>query len=390
METGKKPLPSSPPPPNYYVEEDEMSLKDIILLVKDYLEEIKFHWKLIPLCILPIAGFLLFQAFTTTSVYPARITFMVTEEKGQDLGSIGGLLGSFGLGGGGDQSESSLEKVLQLFRSRRIIEETFFQKVTIEGRTDMIANFLVETYGMGELLKPYKVLGFFSKKKWVDELDDLGTAFKFQGNDIEKFSTNERLMLKVLYVLLVGDAKAGIEPMVGSTIDEKSGIMSISLSTVSDDVTYEMLLALYDQLSAYYIDKTVEKQVKIFEIAQFKTDSINIQLQLADRKLAEFEDGNRNLVWVRGELERNKLNRKMRILEILYGEAIKQLELSDFALRRKTPYVEIIDKPSLPIGSEGASKSKALLIGIVAGTFLALIFILGRKVLRDALKEEEE
>ena len=383
MESTNQPTQRQP----YYVEEEEMSLKDVIKIVEDYVAEIKRYWKIIPLCIFPIALFLLYQAYSTRLTYPARITFMVTEEKGQDLGSIGGLLGSLGVGG--DQSESSLEKVLQLFRSRRIIEETFFQEVTIGGKKDRIANFLLQVYGMEELLKPYKTLGVYSKAEWINELEELGTNFYFERAEIDSFSRNERLMLKVLYTRLVGDATVGIEPLVGSTIDEKSGIMSISLATVSEEMTYAMLLKLYEQLSQYYIDKTIEKQQKIYEIAKFKTDSINTQLQIADQRLAEFEDGNRNLVWVRGELERTKLNRKSRILEILYGEAIKQLELSDFALRRKTPYVEIIDKPSLPISSEGKSKSKALLIGIVAGTFIALIFIIGRKILRDALREEE-
>lgn len=388
METGKY---GNPPPPmlNYGGEEDELSLKDIILIVKDYFNELKRYWKLIPLFIIPIAIYQLTQAYLTEVVYPARITFMVTEEKGQDLGSIGGLLGSFGLGGA-DQSESSLEKVLQLFRSRRIIEETFFQEVVINGKKDMVANFLIEAYGMKDLMKPYKFLGFYSQKEWVDEFEQLGTIFKFRNGDIDNFSKLERLMLKVLYAKLVGDAEAGVEPLVGSTIDEKSGIMSISLKTVNPDVTYEMLLKLYEQLSAYYIDKTIEKQQKIYEIAQFKTDSINTQLLSADRKLAEFEDSNRNMVWVKGELERTKLLRKTRILEILYGEAIKQLELSDFALRRKTPYVEIIDKPSLPIGAEGKSKSKALIISVIVGTLLGMIFIFGRKILKDALKEKED
>ena len=187
---------------------------------------------------------------------------------------------------------------------------------------------------------------------------------------------------------MVGNMNAGIDPLIGSTVDEKSGIMSISLSTVSEELTAIMLIELYNQLSKYYVDKTIEKQLKIFEIAEFKTDSIKQELLVADRRLAEFEDANRNLVWVRGELERTKLTRKSRLLEVMYGEAIKQLELSDFALRRKTPYVEIIDKPSRPIGGVGASKIKALLIAIAGGSFLALIFIIGRKIIQDALKEE--
>lgn len=386
MESGRLQEPSQQPPHSYYVEEDEMTLRDIILLVKSYLNEIKRNWKLLLLFILPITAVLFYQAYSVKVVYPARMTFMVTEEKGQDVSSIGGLLGSLGVGGGA-QNESSLEKVLQLFRSRRIIEETFFERITIEGASDYIANFFIEVYGLSDLLAPSKPLLPFSENDWSERMEEID--FRFTHPNIDSFNLDEKLMLKVLYGRLVGNADGGVEPLVGSTIDEKSGIMSITLETVSEPLTAEMLLKLYDQLSQYYIDKTIEKQLKIYEIAKFKTDSINNQLLIADRKLAEFEDRSRNLVWVRGELERTKLQRQTRILEILYGESIKQLELSDFALRRKTPYVEIIDKPSRPIGAQGKSKILAIAFGVAIGTVLAILFIVFRKIVRDALAEEK-
>jgi hypothetical protein len=162
--------------------------------------------------------------------------------------------------------------------------------------------------------------------------------------------------------------------------------MSIYLSTVNEELTAEMLLKLYDRLSQYYIDKTVEKQKKIYDIAQFKADSIQVELSIADKALAEFEDSNRNLVWVRGELKRTKLQRKSRLLEGFYSMVVQQLEMSDFALRRKTPYVQIIDEPARPINPQGKSKSRALILGLGIGIVLSLIFIIGRKFLRDVLK----
>ena len=384
----KQPLPPyQPPPPTIYEEEKELTLRDIVLIIKDYIREIKNHWKLIPLCILPIAAILLFLAIFSQPQYKSDVTFLVTKDNDKSFGEIGSLLGNLGVKGGAEE-ESALEKVLQLFRSRQIIQTTLFQNATVKGKVDYLSNHFIQEYGWLALINEYKSFGFLSPN-WVREMEEL-RGFEFKHAKIDSFNRTENLAMKVLYERIVGNENAGIDPIVSSGIDEKSGIMRIGLQTISEDLTAETLLLMYDQLSQYYINKTIEKQLKIYEIAEFKRDSLNLELKVADRKLAEFEDGNRNLVWVRGELERTKLQRKARILETLYASAIQQLELSDFALRQKTPYVQIIDPPARPILPEQKSKIMAIAIAILVGSFIAVFFICGRKALRDLMKETDE
>ena len=378
---GQQPLPPADP---LYSQENELTLKDIILVTKEYIQEIIKRWKIFPIVIIPIAVLLLFSAITHRTVYPGQITFLVTKDE-VSPGGIQDILGNFGMGMS-QNDESALQKVLQLFQSRRIIENTLFEKITVYGKEDFIANHIIKTYSLEDLFENYKVMGFIGGKEWMDSLENVGN-FRYVHGRKDDFNLTELRMLKVLYNQFVGNGELGIEPMIRSTIDEKSGIMSIFLSTVDENLTAEILLKLYDRLSQYYIDKTIEKQKKIYDIAQFKADSIQAELTLADKALAEFEDANRNLVWVRGELKRTKLQRQARLLEILYAETIKQLELSDFALRRKTPYVQIIDEPSRPINPLEKSKFKALLIAFVVGSVIAIIYIVLSKMVRDALKE---
>lgn len=371
-------------PNEYYEEESELSLADIIQIVQDYVREVFNNWKLIPLFIIPIAIVLVYQAVSSRPQYSAGVTFLVTKEDKQSFGEIGALLGGIGGLAGGMQEESALEKVLQLFRSRKIIQNTLFQKVTVNNKNDYIANHMIVEYGWGDLTDQFKSFGLL-KPTWAKKIDP---EFKYNHSVIDSFQRNENIALKVLYETVVGNQNLGVEPIVSSGIDEKSGIMRIALSTVSEGLTREMLLSMYDQLSQYYIDKTIEKQLKIYRIAEFKRDSIAVELNIADRKLAEFEDENRNLVWVRGELERTRLQRESRILEMMYGEAITQLEMSDFALRRKTPYVQMIDEPAKPIIPKTESPITAAILASIVGGFLAVLFILARKAIRDLLDKE--
>jgi hypothetical protein len=364
-------------------EDKEMTLKDIVLLVKDYYVEVKKYWKLIPFFILPFAIYFVADATLTDESYSSGVTFLVTNDSEKGMGDISSILGSLGMGGKSD--ESALEKVLQLFRSRQIIENALFQKVTVNNNNDFLANHMLRAYGWKRLLRPYKTLGFFSGG-WVKEMEN-NADFAYTHGNVDKFNRNENLVKKILYERIVGNKAIGLPPTVGSTIDEKSGIMSITMTSFSEDLTAEMLMLLYNQLSEYYINKTIEKQKKIFDIAKFKKDSIAGELSYADRTLAEFEDGNRNLVWVRGELKKTALQRRARILEGLYSQSISQTESADFALRNKTPYVQMIDKPGRPILPFKVSKTTNLMTAILIGTFLAVLFIVLRKFIRQAMAD---
>ena len=69
----------------------------------------------------------------------------------------------------------------------------------------------------------------------------------------------------------------------------------------------------------------------------------------------------------------------------MYGEIIKNLEISDFTLRNKTPFVQPIDRPILPLDAEKTSLFKSMFIGGFLGLFLSILFITIRKILREVM-----
>ena len=66
-------------------------------------------------------------------------------------------------------------------------------------------------------------------------------------------------------------------------------------------------------------------------------------------------------------------------------EIIKNLELSKITLLNKTPIINIIDKPILPLEEDRKSKSLLGILGAFLGGFLSISFFLFRKLFKDAL-----
>lgn len=365
--------------------EAELSFRDIILIVIEYFKEVIRSWK-IPLLLATVFACLLgLYNKMIVPEFPGSLTFMVNEDEAEEIGGLSSLLGTLGIKGPGSKgSEHNLEKIVQLFRSRRIIENTLFQRSVVQGKDDYIANHLLDIYGLENLVDEYKKFGI-AQRGWIDLLKD-NADFRFKSDTLDKKDNLSSIIFNdVLYDLVVGNPGIGIDPMINSAIDETSGIMNVRASTLSQDLTISILEELYAELSRYYIDKTVEKQQKVYSILKSKNDSLIQVLAIADYALADFEDSNRSLVSVKGELKRIKLRRDAKIMEIMYGESIKQLEMAEFSLKRKTPYVQIIDWPKRPINPKRGSVPFGIILGTIVGIVLGISFVILRKVFRDVM-----
>ena len=79
--------------------------------------------------------------------------------------------------------------------------------------------------------------------------------------------------------------------------------------------------------------------------------------------------------------------RRVEVLNAMYLEIVKNLELSKITLLNQTPIINIIDEPILPLDEDKKSKTLAGLLGGFLGGFLSLFFFIFRKLFKDALAE---
>jgi uncharacterized protein involved in exopolysaccharide biosynthesis len=110
-------------------------------------------------------------------------------------------------------------------------------------------------------------------------------------------------------------------------------------------------------------------------------------LEIAELEFAKVKDINQRIVKASGRLKELQLMRRVEVLNTMYLEIVKNLELSKITLLNQTPIINIIDKPILPLQVEKKSKTVLGLLGVFLGGFLSLIFFVFRKLFKDALSE---
>ncbi len=356
---------------NYY--EDEITLKELILKLKEFWVELWSNKILIILIAIPFVAFFVYKSLTSEIKYPANLTFMLNDEKGGG-GGISSVLGQFGLGGlaGGGGAVNTL-KMIELSKSRMIIKKLLSQKIDLEGKTDLIANHLIDVYGLHE--------------GWAElENYDLG-SFYFEDLIADNTSAESNKAILHLKSLITGGENT--EGLFNITLDEESGILNIDYNTLNEELSIQMATLHFEILSEYFVDKTTEKQRISLDQIKNKRDSTFAELTTLENRLARLKDSSRGLYTTSAKLNELQLTRDVEMMNIIYGEIVKNYETSEYLLKTKTPVIQVIDYPISPIKPEKESLPKNVIIGLFLGGFLGSIFIIGRKILNDAMSADD-
>lgn len=352
--------------------DDEISLKELILKLQEFWRELWRNWWLIPLFCLPFVAYNLYNHFNFEKTYTASLTFMVNEDEGGGgLAGVSGVLGSFGLGGGAG-GEYNLEKMLSLLKSRKIIEKVILSKSLVDNQEDFFANHFI------------RIQELHTEWSKIDSDIDL-SEFVFQHNDHTSFDIAHNTALKSIHNYIIGNATKGIPALLNSMISEETGIMELTMETKTEELSINILESMFSVLSKYYIDKSIEKQLNTFKVISEKSDSLSSELRSAEYALANFMDKNRGLYNRKDQLEQFRLEAKVKMLGTAFAKVIEQKEIAEFSLNDQTPVVQIIDYPISPIEPSKSSLIKNLIIALLIGGFLGSFFIIGRKIIRDAL-----
>ncbi len=340
---------------------DEIQLKDILIKLseyKAYLFKKKFAIIALSLtfCVLGVL-----VAINSDKKYKAELTFVVEDpEAGGVLRGMSGIASQFGFDIGGNSSTTfSQSNILELLKSRRVVESTFMQKVKIAGKEDLLIEYYLELNGI--------------KEEWAKNPD---------------FATvNYHNKLTYIHDSISGNIWRSIvdDKLVVEMQSEEANIISLSYSATNEEFAKQFIEVLIDQMSKMYVVHQTAQANNTLEFLQTRADSVFGELELAEEEFAKVKDINQRIVKASGRLKELQLMRRVEVLNTMYLEIVKNLELSKITLLNSTPIINIIDKPILPLEEDSNSKTLLGILGAFLGGFLSVSFFVFKKLFKDAL-----
>ncbi|MCM0668680.1 MULTISPECIES: Wzz/FepE/Etk N-terminal domain-containing protein [Flavobacterium] len=353
---------------NANIENDEVSLKDLIQKLRDWYLYLLSNWKVIVLAGIIGGSLGLLYSFTKKPVYTATLTFALEDEKSGGLGGALGFASSFGLdiggSGGGIFAGSNLT---ELFKSRSMVEKTLLTPVKVDGKVISLAEM------------------FIQNNKWRESWSDKPKleSIKFLPNsDRERFTRVQDSIIGSIYSNLL---KGGLS--VGQK-DKKIAITSIDVMSGDELFAKYFCEALAKQVGMFYVTTKSKKARMNMDILERQVDSIRKELNGAITGVAVATDNTFNLNPAMNVRKSISSRRQVDVQAntAILTELVKQSELAKVTLRKETPLIQVIDRPILPLAKERFGKAKGIVMGGFIGVFLMLFYLLFSKIFRDLVK----
>nr|WP_315211459.1 Wzz/FepE/Etk N-terminal domain-containing protein [uncultured Flavobacterium sp.] len=352
---------------NKEIPNDEISLKELIEKGREWFSYLLSQWKVIVLAGIVGAGLGLAYSFSKKPVYTASLSFALEDEKvgGGGLGSALGLASSIGLdlggGGGGIFSGSNL---VELFKSRTMVEQTLLSPVTVNGKVISLAEMYIQN------------------NKWRDGWNDNP---KF--NNLQFLPETKRKYFTRVHDSIVGVIYQNLSKGSLTVAQKDKKISIISMDVVSTNELFSLYFCeeLAKQVGEFYVSTKSKKARINMEILERQTDSIRAELNRAITGVAVAND---NTFMLNPALNARRAPSARRQVDVqantaILTELVKQTELAKVGLRKETPLIQVIDHPILPLPKERFGKAKGLVMG---GFFVGFLTVLGL-IVRRLLKE---
>jgi hypothetical protein len=352
---------------NHSKQEEEITIKELILKVQDQYSFLLSKWTIIVVIGLLGGAIGLGYSLIKKPIYTATTTFVLEEEKsGGGLGSLAGLASVAGVNFGGGGNIFQGDNILELYKSRTMITSTLLSSSIFNGKRQQLIDRFIETKDLREKWddKPnLKNISFADSSKFTIQHDSLI-------NEIVKYINKEALNV--------------------NKIDKKLSIIKVQFSFEDELFSKAFTDQIVATVNNFYIRTKIKKAKVNVEILQRQTDSVRAVLNGAIFSAATTIDATPNLnptrQVLRAPVQRSQLTAETN--KAMLSELIKNLELAKMAERKETPLIQIIDNPILPLDKAKLGKLKAIVLGGLLAGLLTVIWLLSRRMFKNIMNNE--
>jgi len=346
--------------------DDEISLKELILKIQEWWKYLLSKWVIIVVAAIIGGGIGLAKAYLKQTVYKAELSFTLQEQKsGSALGGYSGIASQLGLsvGGNGTGGAFSGDNLLQLMKSRSMVETALLTPITINGKTETLAELYIK----------------YNKFREAWETDPQLKNISFNNNDRSKFTLKQDSLLGAFHRNIVETN------LVVDRVDKELSIITVKVTSPNEQFSKNFAEVLTKVVSDFYVQTQTSKSIKNVLILQKQTDSIRRALSSALSGAASSADANPNpnptLLTLRVPSQRRQVD--VQYNTAILTELAKNLEVARMSLLQETPLIQVIDKPIFPLEKERPGRLKALITGGLIGAFLMIIILFIRRTLKN-------
>lgn len=352
---------------HYSVQDNEISIKEFILKLDEWYGYLKSKWVII--LIISICGGALgfIYAYKSKPIYFATTTFVL--EGGSDgmLTQYSGLASMVGVDVGGGRGAGIFQgdNLLELYKSRRMLEKCLLSEVDINGEKQQLIQLYIDINELDE--------------KWANHPKLNNIDFSISGN--QKFTRIQDSIISDI----VNDIRGNY--LVVSKPDKKLSIIKVEVKAENEHFAKAFNDQIVKTVNDFYVQTMTKKALENLNILQYQTDSVRSVLNGAIYQIAENADATPNLnpsrLVLRSPAQRSQVN--VEANKAILGQLVQNLELSKLSLRKETPLIQVVDTPVFPLEKIAIRKSRGIIAGTLLAGFLIVIIVVLQRIIKTIL-----
>lgn len=349
---------------------DEISLRELLLKLCKWYNFLLSKWKIIALCSLlgGIVGFI--YATTEKAIYTATTTFVLEDgDRGSGISQYASIASMAGIDlGGSGGSIFQGDNLLQLYKSRTMIQKTLLSEVVNHGKRQLLVDHYIDFNNLRE--------------KWNENPQLKNIQFKNNINPRFKYS---RLHDSILGTI-VHDINKNY--LVVEKPEKKLSIIKVDVKSVDEFFSKTFNQKIVTNVNDFYVQTKTKKSLENVGILQQKADSVRAVMNSAIYTAAAVADATPNLNPTRqvqriAPIQRSQFSAEAN--KIILSEVVKNLEMSKIALHKETPLIQVIDEPILPLERKNFGIVKGVLSGTIVLAFFCTLFFLVKGMIRGRI-----
>ena len=293
--------------------------------------------------------------YIKSPIHYAKTTFVLdSQNSSSSIGDVASLASLAGINASSFIDASSLfqiDNIQELYKSNSMIINTLMSKSEINKKElPLIIRF-------GEIEK--------IDKKW----DKLGVDF----NDNTTISLNKRLHDSILI-----EAAEIIKEkyLIVDKPSRKTTILEIGFNHKDELLAKSFNENLVSIVNDFYYKTKTQKSGKNLQILQRQADSVKTVL---DKSILELANEDERVPNPNPLAKINLVPYQKALIDVqsngaVYQQIISQLEIAKVTHRNKTPLIQKIDQPTLPLENSRLKLFECLVFGIFGGLFLSVLY----------------
>jgi hypothetical protein len=351
-------------------EDEDVSLKELILGIGRWYRYILYKWLIIigvaALC--AVLGIVL--ALFMKPYYIAKTTFVLESgENGGGLGQYAGIASMVGLdvgGNGGGIFQG--DNIIELYKSRRMIEKTLLSEVDVDGEKKLLIDLFIEFNGL--------------RKSWSKDE-------KLRNIQFDHINKNSLLDVRLQDSILGAFVnQINKEYLDVSKPDKKLSLIEVDVKSNDEFFAKCFNDEIVANVNDFFVQTKTKKSMDNIAIIQNKVDSVRLIMNGAISTSAQVADATLNLNPSRQVQRIAPMQRSQFTAETskaMLSELVKSLEMAKIGLLKETPLIQVVDHPILPLEKKGFGKTKGVIYGGLLGGFLTTLVLTFRYVLKRIL-----